>query len=151
MPRSHRVPPAPDQLRELVARIIEMRRGQPRISPSWVATEAMHDLDRGRTVEHDHPMIWQGCHLQLRQIARQLLAQRFERGEEEEDLLFTDLQWRYPTARSATAEEPEYILRDLMSDEDITYNVQRMRAEAIAKMQHADALEAWGRRRGRVA
>ena len=150
MPRSRREP-LPDHLRELVARIIEMRLGQPRISPSWVATEAMYDLDRGRAVEHDHPMIWQGCHLQLRQIARQLLAQRFECGEEEQELLFKDLQWRYPTARSATAEEPEYVLRDLMTDEDIAYNVGRMRAEALAKLEHADALEAWGRDRGKVS
>jgi hypothetical protein len=151
MPRSHREAPPPDQLRDLVARIIEMRRGQPRISPGWVATEAMHDLDRNRTVEHDHPTIWLGCHLQLRQIARQLLAQRFEQGEEEQHLLFKDLQWRYPTARSANAEEREYLLRDLMSDEDIAYNVGRLRAEALAKMYHADALEAWGRDRGEVA
>jgi hypothetical protein len=150
--RSRREPP-PDQLRELVSRIIEIRRGQPRISPSWVATEAMFDLDRRRIVERDHPMIWQGCHLQLRQIARQLLAQRFERGEEEEDLLFKDLQWRYPTARTAAvdAEEPEYVLRDLMTDEDVAYNVARLRAEALAKLQHADALEAWGRDRGKAA
>jgi hypothetical protein len=151
MPRSRRDPPPPDHLRELVARIIELRRGQPRISPSWVATEAMYDLDRRRTVEREHPMIWEGCHLQLRQIARQLLAQRFEQGEETEDLLFKDLQWRYPSVRSANTEEPEYVLRDLLSDEDIAYNVGRLRAEALAKMQHADALEAWGRNRGDVA
>ena len=150
MSGSHREPPPPDQLRELVARIIDIRRGQPRISPSWVATETMSDLDRSRDVERQYPMIWQGCHLQLRQIARKLLAQRFE-TEEYETPLFKDLQWRYPTARSAAAEEPEYILRDLMSDEDIAYNVGRMRAEAMAKLEHADALEAWGSDRGKVS
>jgi hypothetical protein len=151
MPRSHRGSPAHDPLRELAARIIELRHGQPRISPSWVATEAMHDLDLLRTVEREHPIIWTGCHLHLRQISRQLLAQRFEQGEETEDLLFKELQVRYPSARTANADDPEYVLRDLLSNEDIAYNVARLRAEALAKLQHADALEAWGRSRHHAA
>ena len=149
MARCHRDPD--HKLRELVARIIELRHGQPRISPNWVATEAMYDLDCSHRVEREHPMIWLGCHLELRQIARQLLAVKYDPSKEDEDSLFKDLQWRYPTARSATAEEPEYVLRDLMNDEDLNYNVGRLRAEARAKLDHADALEAWGRSRSAAA
>jgi len=149
MPRSRQ--PPPDQLRDLVARIIDIRQGQPRISPTWIATEAIRELDPAARVERRDPLIWLGCHLQLRQIARQLLASRFEVDDEQQPELFKDLQRRYPTARSARAEEPEYILRDLMTDEDIDYNVARLRAEGEAKLKHADALRAWGRSRGAAA
>jgi hypothetical protein len=147
MARSSR--PEDEGLREIVARIIETRRIEPRISPSWVATEAMRELDPAKTVERRDPLIWLGCHLELRQIARALLARRFDPIKDNglRDDLFPQLQWRYPTARSAFFDEPEYILRDLMGSDDVGYNVARLRAEADAKSKHADALEAWHKAR----
>lgn len=44
-------------------------------------------------------------------------------------------------------QEPEYILRERMTDNDVAFNVARLRNEARAKLAHADALEAWGRNR----
>jgi hypothetical protein len=105
---------ADEKLREIVARVIDTRRNTPRISPTWVANEAMFDLDRTREVERRFVLIWIGCNLEL---------------------------------RSEEFEEPEYVLRDIMSDGDVKYNVARLRAEASAKNQHADALEAWHRGR----
>lgn len=110
----------------------------------------MIELDPEKTVERRHPLIWIGCHLELRQIARSLLRKRFEPeddGKDGCDELFPDLQWRYPAARSANEPEPSYILREMMSDTDVGYNVARLRAEAAAKNQHADALEAWHKTR----
>jgi hypothetical protein len=140
---------ADEKLREIVARVIDTRRNTPRISPTWVANEAMFDLDRTREVERRFVLIWIGCNLELRQIARSMLAGKYKGSEEQRDRdsLFPDLQWRYPTARSEEFEEPEYVLRDIMSDGDVKYNVARLRAEASAKNQHADALEAWHRGR----
>jgi hypothetical protein len=134
---------------DIVSRIIDTRRTAERISPSWVAGEALTELDPPHDVERHHPLIWLGCHLELRQIARSILARRFdpEAAEPETDDLFPDLQWRYPEARSANQPEPTYVLRDLMSDADVGYNVARLRAEAAAKNRHADALEAWHRER----
>jgi hypothetical protein len=135
---------------EIVVRIIDIRRDEGRIGPSWVATEAMRELDPYHAVERQQPLVWLGCHLELRQLARGVLGRRFDPEKTVEptaDDLFPDLQWRYPEARSATADEPIYILRDLMSDADVGYNVARLRAEAAAKNRHADALEAWHRRR----
>lgn len=117
---------------------------EPRINPSWVANEAMGELDPVKHIERGSPLIWLGCNLQLRQLARQVLARHYEVGTRAPDDLFPDLQWRYPTARSAEAEEPEYVLRDMMSNEDLAYNVSRLRAEALAKQAHADTLERWG-------
>jgi hypothetical protein len=91
-----------------------------------------------------------GCHLQLRQIARELLRGKYEPDDNSRDdaqhELWPDLQERYPTARTAGSEEPEYVLLEHLTDEDIAYNVGRLRAEAEAKQHHADALEAWGRK-----
>ena len=71
----------------------------------------------------------------------------------ENGVLFSGmLQQRYPCAPTESDEGPAYILLDLMSDEDINYNVGRLRKEARAKLEHADALEAYGmERRHRAA
>lgn len=96
------------------------------------------------------PLVYLGCHLELRQIARGLLRQHFEEppspaGELTQHELFPDLQRRYPSARSKEASEPEYVLLDEMTDSDIWFNVERLRKEGASKLRHADALEAFGR------
>jgi hypothetical protein len=136
-----------NQLAEIVARIIDIRRGQIRINPSWIATEALKEIDpAARSVD----LVRLGCHLTLRQIARAQCRKLFEDSEDEDEPRFTGfdgLQWRYPTVRSKQNEEPEYVLRDHMSRSDVEYNVARLRREGRAKLAHADALEAWERSR----
>jgi hypothetical protein len=133
------------RLAEIIQRIIELRRGEVSISPTWVAQEAMIELDP----ERQAPMlVYAGCTLQLRQIARGELRKKFDpdddgRGDTHD--LFPELQHRYPTARSARDAEPEYILLEHLTSVDISYNVARLRSEAAAKMAHADALQAYGR------
>jgi hypothetical protein len=128
------------QLAEVVARIIELQRNQMRINPSWIATEAMKVIDpKNRSIE----LVRIGCHLQLRQTARGQCRKSFESPDEGDDdqpqfVGFDDLQWRYLTARSKGLPDPEYILREGMTDEDIAYNVARLRREGRAKRQHAD-------------
>ena len=137
------------QLTEIVSRIIDIRRSQVKINPSWIATEALREIDPS---SRSLALVRLGCHLQLRQIARGLCRKLFENDEDGEQPTFTEfegLQWRYPTARSRGNPEPEYILRDQMSDADIGFNAARLRSEARAKEAHADALEAWGRSRRR--
>lgn len=131
-------------LRATIGRVIELHHGQVRISPHWVATEAMVLLDGERI---SPKLVYLGCHLQLRQIAREILRGKYAPDEEDDawkqDELWPDLQQRYPAARSADKDDPEYILRDQMSEADVRYNVARLRGEAGAKLRHADALEAW--------
>jgi hypothetical protein len=131
------------KLAEVIARIIELRSGAVSISPTWVASEAMQELDPDRT----SPMlVYAGCNLQLRQIARGQLRRKFQPDDDKgaEHDLFPGLQQRYPTARSARAEDPEYVLLEHLTMTDIDYNVARLRSEARAKLAHADALEAYG-------
>jgi hypothetical protein len=141
-------PSEKQSLADLVGRIIETHRDAPRISPASIATEAMEELDPAGMVKRGATLLWQACNLYLRQIARQLLAHRFMPDDEDEtaELFVEGLQWRYPLAHSSK-EDPVYVLLDLLSPEDVAYNVERLRSEADAKMKHADRLEAWGRSR----
>jgi hypothetical protein len=136
------------QLAEVVARIIDVRRSHVRINPSWIATEALKEIDPGaRSVD----LVRLGCHLQLRQIAREQCRKLFEDSEDADEPRFAQiegLQWRYPMQRAKHESEPQYILRDHMSRSDVAYNVARLRREGRAKLAHADTLEAWGRSRG---
>jgi hypothetical protein len=91
----------------------------------------MHKLDWTKRIERSDPPIWLGCNLELRQIARQLLAKKFEGGGEgARDDLFPELQWCYPATSTALDGEPEYVLCEVMSDDDIAYNVARLRKAA---------------------
>ena len=139
------------QLVAIVARIIDIRRTEVRVVPAWIATEALKEIDPGG---RSHPLVRTGCHLQLRQIARAQCRKLFEDddGEETEPQFtgFKELQWRYPAAHSKGALEPEYVLLEHMTRRDVEYNVRRLRREGQAKLDHADALEAWDRSR-RVA
>jgi hypothetical protein len=137
------------QLAEIVARIIDIRRAEVRINPSWIATEALKEID---PANRSHPLVRTGCHLQLRQIARAQCRKLFEDddGEDDSEPLFTgfkQLQWRYPAAHSKGKPEPEYVLLDQLSRADVEYNARRLRLEGHAKLEHADALEAWDRAR----
>jgi hypothetical protein len=132
--------------RELILSIYERHRHQDRVSPAWLATEAMCALDPART---SHPLEYMMAHLQFRQLARSVCAGRWERGEpgqSEQHDLFPVLQSRYPISR-VDNQEPEYIRLELMSDADVEFNILRLRSEAMAKLKHADALEAWNRTR----
>lgn len=134
-------------LADIVARVIDIRRSQVRINPSWIATEALKEIDpSNRSVF----LVRTGCHLQLRQIAREQCRKLFEDKDDEDEPRFAaieGLQWRYPIRKSKEDHEPQYILREQMSAFDVNYNVARLRREGRARLAHADTLEAWGRSR----
>jgi hypothetical protein len=114
-----------------------------------VATEAMLQIDPNRVIQQQYPLAYLSSHLQLRQIARSVCRGLFEDdkpGDGRQHVLFPDLQWRYPAAKSKDREEPEYVLRELQELEDVYYNLSRLRSEARAKLRHADALSAWAKK-----
>ena len=101
---------------------------------------------RGMSLQKTDPLIYIGCHLQLRQIAREVCRNLFE--DEDADIkpeamnpMFPQLQWRYPMPRKP-GEEPQYVLFDDMTEDVMRFNCKRLRYEGRAKLQHADALEA---------
>jgi hypothetical protein len=133
---------------EIVGKIYEKHRGKATVNPSWLATEAMVDIAFPRKL---HELGYVGCHLQLRQIARSFCRAKFDPVHNPisaaDDLFPETLQERYPRRPTGQNEEPEYVLLDLLSDDDRAYNVARMRSAALALQKHADALEADGLRR----
>lgn len=133
------------ELHEVLARIYHRRRDESRVSPSWLATEAMAELDPMRV---SPTQVYIAANLHFRQLARAILrgaADPASDGAEQHEM-FPDLQQRYPSADS-TSEEPQYVkLEDLTAD-DVRFNVARLRAEATTKLAHADALEAWWQNR----
>jgi hypothetical protein len=134
-------------LNDVVAQVIDRHRYRPKISPTWIATEAMTQIDpERRSVE----MVYSGCHLHLRQVARQMLAHidpMKRKLDETGELFEDDLQWRYPSARQS-GDEPEYVLLDSLTDDDYELNIARLRKEGSTKLRHADRLEAhWNSKR----
>lgn len=134
------------KLAEVVLAVVEQRKDQVKISPSSIATEVMNVLDPESV---SVVLVALGCHLQIRQIARDCCRELFESDLTEgsaQHELFPDLQARYPAARQ-NGDEPVYVRLEDMTNEDIEHNVRRLRSEARAKLKHADALEAWAMQR----
>jgi hypothetical protein len=123
---------------EVIVKIYEKHDTEIRISPAWLATAAMRTLDRRR---QSPPLVYKGCHLQLRQLARAVCRTRFEQESDTHEM-FPDLQRRYPTKRDEDA-EPQYVLLEHLTEDDVNYNYGRLYSEAQGKMKHADALLAW--------
>lgn len=136
--------PEQQKLSAVLQKVYDRRSDEARISPAWLATEAMADLDPGK---QSPDLVYQAAHLQLRQLARVVCRKKWETeavsdDEPEQHQLFPDLQKRYPVAHGPNV-EPEYVLLEEMSEVDIRFNVQRMRRAGSKLLKHADALEAW--------
>lgn len=83
----------------------------------------------------------------LKQMARRALARRYDtEGDENEahqgEMFAGQLQDRYPLPKQA-GDEPSYKLRGLMTAEEVAWNVKQLRKSATARLEHADALQAW--------
>jgi hypothetical protein len=146
---------AEEELYAVTRSIIERQQHAATISPTWIATHVMCEIRFKPALHH---LGYAGCHLQIRQMARQELRKRHDPNAVMQDVIsgqddfFPDtLQLRYPR-RTQTGDEPVYVLRDLMTDDDVDWNESRMRRGGEALLKHADALRAWhGRRGGRAA
>lgn len=137
-------------LYETISRVYGGHTDRPSINPAWLATETMVAIGFPREM---HPLGYLGCHLQLRQMARHFCRKHFDPTEVTDNDLFPEtLQQRYPQPPNNADADPEYVLLDLLGEDDVHFNVARLRKEARAKLRHADALEAWGLRKfGRAA
>lgn len=83
----------------------------------------------------------------LKQMARKALAGRYEPDGAENDAHQGDmfsghLQDRYPVPRVKGA-DPIYKPRDVLSADELAWNVGQLRKAAAARLRHADALQAW--------
>lgn len=84
----------------------------------------------------------------LKQMARKALARNFEPDSDETsayqgEMFSGQLQDRYPIPRKA-GHEPQYKLRHQLDGNELQWNIALLRKSAAARLQHADALQAWG-------
>jgi hypothetical protein len=82
----------------------------------------------------------------FKQMARQRLRKRFDPVSQDaidsqEDMFSGELQKRYPIP-IAKGEEPQYKLRWMLTDDERSFNLSRMRKAANRLLSHADAFEA---------
>lgn len=138
-----------DELYTAIAAIIERRRDEQKINAAWVANEAMQTVDPDVI---SIPCVYAASLEHAKQYARGLLRKTFDpvEGESPQHELFTELQWRYPTRRPR-GEEPVYVLREAMVEDDVEYNVERFLASSEALERHARALRAWWVRHKKLA
>lgn len=91
----------------------------------------------------------------LKQMAREVVRrwephEQAARHADGQGDAFSDLlQDRYP-ASHRNGEEPEYVLREFMSHNDVIYNAHRMDKMGDHLKEHARALLAWDQSRGGV-
>lgn len=137
---------AEEELWNVTREVLDKNKAATTISPAWVATQVMWHIQFFPAL---HRLGYVGCHLQVRQIARELLRkhdpiEQIKDAVAGQSELFPDtLQEHYPKRRKKS-EEPVYVQREAMTDDDVAYNVDRMRKGGSALLKHADALEAWG-------
>lgn len=139
-----------NSLKELVNQAI-CENGLQRARPTWVGTRCMQLSDPSNIAP---ATIAFAANLEFRQIARDELRKQYE-PETPDDKprqhpLFPGLQAMYPR-RVTKDKEPEYVIPELLSVEDIAWNVNRMRACSETLARGADALEAWAQTKGLAA
>lgn len=138
-----------NELWEAIAAAYDKHQYDPRVSPVVLANEGMRRILFPRRL---HEVGWIGCNLQLRQIARQYCRKKFDptTRDDDDDLFPETLQERYPT-RPESGEDSEYVLLNVLSDDDVDYNIDRMEKSIAGQQKHLDALRAWKAARRRAA
>lgn len=137
-----------DVLSDAIGRMIDIQRNAVSVSPDHIASGAMQLICFDYAT---HNAGWYGCYQHLLQIARDRLRGRFDpkaraeayiSGQSE---LFDDaLQDRYPVRPRRNFDgawcEPEYVLREHLSEDDCWFNVDRLEHTARALTRHRNAL-----------
>ena len=135
---------AEEELWAVTRKVVNEHEDAPTISPTWIATHVMCEIRFKPALHH---LGYAGCHLQVRQFARQAaLREQHDPPERVNQQLssgqgdfFSDtLQPRYPR-QTKPGEEPVYVLRHLMTEQDVNWNEERMRRGGEALLKHADA------------
>lgn len=133
-----------EELVAAVRRVYDINHRVVSINPEFLADAAMDIIGFDKSI---HRLGWLGCNLHLRQVARAFCRRNFdpaamatEFAAGTRDMFDDTLQDRYPR-RTQKGREPEYVLRDHLSEDDRWFNIDRMRGTARALQRHSDALE----------
>jgi hypothetical protein len=132
-----------EEIGSAIQREIELLEGAIVLSPTTLAIA----VQRRFIEESIQPHIQYTSLEHLKHMARRALAGRYEAdGEENEshqsEMFAGHLQDRYPTQR-AKGSEPQYKLRNALSADELDWNIRQLRKSAAARLEHADALQAY--------
>lgn len=127
-----------------IQKVIDSLKHSDIISPSHVARELVSLYTVGPVDPH---MLYAATE-HYKQMARKMLSGRYDSESEENEthqgeLFSGHLQTRYPVQHKPGM-EPIYKRRGALTDEEVKWNVGLLRRSGEARLQHADALEAWG-------
>ncbi len=126
------------KLREDIVRAIE-EHGSEDICPSKIADKIMLERDPERSTDD---LIWAAAHRHIRGVVRSILrSQEWRPVDDRQPDLFLLFQTHYPRVHEA-GEEATYASLDRLTDDDIEFNIGRLRSEAHTKDAHADRLQA---------
>lgn len=139
-----------DILSDAIGRAIDIDSARVSIAPNRIADGAMKVIGFDYSI---HNSGYYGCFQHLLQLARARLRGRFDVDQQakdyvsgESDLFGDKLQDRYPRKPrrqpDGTWNEPEYILRDHLNEEDRWFNFDRLESVSLSAARHRDALEA---------
>lgn len=132
-----------DDINQTLRKQLDELEGVIGIRPDTLALRALATFGGDSAEAH----IRYGCTEHFKQMARRLLANRFEAdGAENEahqgDMFSGHLQQRYPIQRGPD-EEPEYRLRETLNVTELDWNINQLRKSADARLRHADALQSY--------
>ena len=132
-----------DDINQTLRRELESLEGVLGIRPDTLALRTVAAFNG----ESADPHVRYGCTEHFKQMARRLLANRYdpdgaENDAHQGDMFSGHLQQRYPIPRSAN-EEPEYRLRELLTPDELDWNIGQLRKSADARLRHADALQSY--------
>ena len=144
-----------DQIAAAIREAIERCGNAAELSPTTLAVNVHRLFDPNEIVELH---IAYASIEHIKQIAREVLRNSFDglpADEQKEsvesanptyqnDMFSGLLQERYPVLLNRKkGDDPIYKLRRFMSIDEVAACIAQLRKSAVARMQHADALEAW--------
>lgn len=140
-----------DDIKTAIQATIDAMGDAVALSPTSLALA----VQRGYATGHIQPHIQYTSLEHLKAIARRVLSGRYEADSEDNEshqseLFSGQLQDRYPI-QVKRGEQPIYKLRYALEPHEVEWNVNILRKSARARLEHADALEAWGDDRKQLA
>jgi hypothetical protein len=141
-----------DVLSDAISRMIDINSGSVSIAPDTIADGAMKII--GADYDNNNAL-WYAGYQHMLQLARAQLRGRFDQAGQSDGLYLAEqiemgfgdaLQDRYPKLRlrtpDGTYEEPQYVLRGYLSEDDCWHNIDRLDHRSIATTRHSRALRA---------
>lgn len=137
-----------DDIEQAIKRELDVLNGAECLSPTSLALAVQLRFEAGDIQPH----IKYTSLEHLKQMARGILRGQFDPtaddDEQQQGEMFSGhLQDRYPI-KVPKGSEPQYKLRMALSHEEAQWNIARLRKSAQARLEHADAMQAWNDSRG---